>query len=143
MRPRHATNADLSDVEALRQSCSLPSGGIRSQTVHFHVSRDRQGLLGCAGIEEFGGNVAQVRGLAVARRARRAGLAGLLLSALVSDVRLRGIESLVVSTDTAAGYFSRLGFAPVELAALPTELRASPEFLATNINGTRFLKVEL
>ncbi|EHP41110.1 N-acetyltransferase GCN5 [Cupriavidus basilensis OR16] len=122
MRPRQATTTDLSDVEALLQSCSLPAGGTHRQSVQFHVSRDKQGLLGCAGIEELGGNVALVRGLAVAKRARRAGLAGLLLS----DVRLRGIESLVVSTDTSAGYFSRLGFAPVELAALPPELRTSP-----------------
>jgi amino-acid N-acetyltransferase len=111
--------------------------------VQFLVSRDREGLLGCAGIEEFSGNVALLWGLAVAKRARRAGLAGLLLSALVSDVRLRGIESLVVSTDTAASYFSRLGFAPVELAALPPELQTSAEFSTTNISGTRFLKVEL
>ncbi|MDW3687203.1 GNAT family N-acetyltransferase [Cupriavidus sp. CV2] len=143
MRPRHATTTDLPDVEALLRSCSLPAGGIRRQTVQFHISRDREGLLGCAGIEEFGGNVALVRGLAVAKRARCAGLAGLLLSALVSDVRLRGIESLVVSTDTAAGYFSRLGFAPVELAALPLELRASAEFSATAGSSTRLLKVEL
>ncbi|QOT80747.1 GNAT family N-acetyltransferase [Cupriavidus basilensis] len=142
MRPRQATTTDLSDVAALLQSCSLPAGGIDRQSVQFHVSRDKQGLLGCAGFEAFGGNVALVRGLAVAKRARRAGLAGLLLSAMVSDVRLRGIDSLVVGTDTSAGYFSRLGFAPVELAALPPELRESPEFSAASLN-TQFLKVEL
>lgn len=143
MRPRHATKTDLPDVEALLQSRSLPTGGIRSQAVQFHVSRDRVGLLGCAGIEEFGGEVAQVTGLAVAKRARRAGLAGLLLLALVSDVRLRGIESLVVMTDTAASYFSGLGFAPVEIAALPPELRGSLELSGAAVSGARFLKVEL
>ncbi len=49
---------------------------------------------------------------------RRVGLAALLVSALVADVGLGGIESLVVRTETAAGFFSRLGFSPVDRAAM-------------------------
>lgn len=78
MRPRLATKADLRDVEALLRTCSLPVGGIRSEAVQFHVSRDKTGLLGCAGIEALGGKVGLIRGVAVAERARRAGLAALL-----------------------------------------------------------------
>ncbi|MGE8369679.1 GNAT family N-acetyltransferase [Cupriavidus basilensis] len=47
-----------------------------------------------------------LRGLAVAHRARSAGLGELLLSAIVADVRQRGIESIVVRTTCAAGYFA-------------------------------------
>ncbi|RDK05053.1 GNAT family N-acetyltransferase [Cupriavidus lacunae] len=143
MRPRHATKADLRDVEALLRSCSLPVGGIRSEAVQFHVSRDRTGLLGCAGIEALGGKVGLIRGVAVAERARRAGLAALLVSALVADVRLRGIESLVVRTETAAGYFTRLGFTPVDRAAIPHELLASREFSDTGARTAAIMKVEL
>lgn len=96
MRPRLATKADLPDVEALLRSCSVPAGGICSRAVQFHVSLDKRGLLGCVGIEEFDGRIGLLRGLAVVERARRAGLGALLVSALVTDVRLRGIESLVV-----------------------------------------------
>ena len=39
MRPRHATKADLRDVEASLRSCSLPVGGMHSEAVRFHVSR--------------------------------------------------------------------------------------------------------
>ncbi len=143
MRPRHATEADLPDVEALLRSCSLPAGGIRSQAVQFHVSRDKGGLLGCAGVEAFGGSVGLLRGLAVAERARRSGLADLLVSALVADVRLRGIDTLVVGTTVAAGYFSRLGFTPVDRAAIPLELLASRDFANTCISETTLLKAEL
>ena len=143
MRPRHATKADLRDVEALLRSCSLAVGGIHSEAVQFHVSRDKTGLLGCAGIEMFGDSVGLLRGVAVAERARRAGLAALLVSALVAEVRLRGIESLVVRTETAAGYFSRLGFTPVERSAIPHELLASREFSDTGARTAAIMKAEL
>ncbi|ODV43777.1 acetyltransferase [Cupriavidus sp. UYMMa02A] len=143
MRPRHATTADLLDVEALLRSCSLPVGGIRNKAVQFHVSRDRTGLLACAGIEMFGGSIGLLRGVAVEQRARRAGLAALLVSALVADVRLRGIDALVVGTKAAAGYFSRLGFTLADPAAIPLELLASREFAHSVISETTLLKAEL
>ncbi|WP_316150615.1 GNAT family N-acetyltransferase [Cupriavidus sp. BIC8F] len=143
MRPRRATKADLRDVEALLRSCSLSVSGIHGEAVQFHVSRDRTGLLGCAGIEELGGKVGLLRGVAVAERARRAGLAALLVSALVTDVRLRGIESLVLRTETAAGYFSRLGFTPVDRAAISHKLLASREFSDTGTSTATVMKAEL
>ncbi|WER49914.1 GNAT family N-acetyltransferase [Cupriavidus sp. WKF15] len=111
--------------------------------MQFHVSRDRTGLLGCAGVEEFGGSVGLLRGVAVVQRARRAGLAALLVSALVADVRLRGIDTLVVGTKVAAGYFSGLGFTPADRADVPLELLASREFANTNISEATLLKAEL
>lgn len=143
MRPRRATEADLPDVEALLRSCSLPVGGIRGNAVEFHVSRDKRGLLGCAGIEAFGGSVGLLRGVAVAQRATRAGLAALLASALVADVRPRGIDTLVVGTKAAAGYFSRLGFTPIDRAVIPPEVLASREFANASIIETPLMKAEL
>jgi amino-acid N-acetyltransferase len=111
--------------------------------VQFHISRDKTGLVGCAGIEVFGGAVGLLRGVAVAQRARRAGLGAFLVSVLVADVRLRGIDTLVVGTKVAAGYFSRLGFTPVDRAALPAELRDSREFADAHTGDTPLLKAEL
>ncbi|CAG9187450.1 GNAT family N-acetyltransferase [Cupriavidus pinatubonensis] len=143
MSARHATTADLPDVEALLGSCSLPVGGIRSEAVQFHVSRDKTGLLGCAGIEVFGDRIGLLRGVAVEQRARRSGLAALLVSALVADVRLRGIDTLVAGTKAAAGYFSRLGFTLADRAAIPPALLTSHEFAHTHIAEMTLLKAEL
>ncbi len=74
---------------------------------------------------------------------RRAGSAALLVSALVADVRLRGIESLVIRTETAAGYFTRLGFTRVDRAAIPPELLAFREFSDTSASAAAVMKVEL
>jgi amino-acid N-acetyltransferase len=90
---------------------------------------------------EFGGSVGLLRGLAVVERARRAALAPLLVSALVADVRLRGIESLVLRTEDAADYFSRLGFMPVDRATVPPQLLASHEF--STARDADLMKVDL
>ncbi|WP_238587469.1 GNAT family N-acetyltransferase [Cupriavidus sp. IDO] len=111
--------------------------------MQFHVSRDRTGLLGCAGIEELSGKIALLQGVAVVERARGAGLAALLVSALVADGRLRGIESLVVRTEAAAGYFTRLGFTPVDHSAIPPELLASRELSDSGAIAAAVMKVEL
>ncbi|MDF3834851.1 GNAT family N-acetyltransferase [Cupriavidus basilensis] len=123
--------SDLPEVEALLRSCTLPVGGIGEHALQFHVSRDKSGLLGCAGIEEYGGTVGLLRGLAVAERARCAGLGELLMSALVADVRQRGLESLVLRTETAAGYFSRFGFTKIPRSEVPHRLLVSREFAET------------
>ncbi|WP_238587095.1 GNAT family N-acetyltransferase [Cupriavidus sp. IDO] len=111
--------------------------------MQFHVSRDKTGLLGCVGIEVFGDSVGLLRGVAVAERARRAGLAALLVSALVADVRLRGVDTLVVGTRAAAGYFSLLGFTLADPAAIPPELLASREFANARISEMALLKAKL
>ena len=143
MRPRHATKADLPDVEALLRSCSLPTEGIREQTVQFLVSRDKAGLLGCVGIQECNSKVALLRELAVTERARRAGLAALMVSTLVADLRMRGTESLVVSANSAVGYFSRLGFIPVDRTKALPELLASPEFSNRDAHSMALMRVKL
>ena len=143
MRPRHATKGDLPDVKALLQSCTLPSESIGGKSVQFLVSREKTSLLGCIGAQELDGKVALLRELVVAERARRAGLAALMVSVLVADLRMRGIESLVVSTNNAVGYFSRLGFTPVDRKKVLPESLASQELSNGNTRGMVLMRVEL
>jgi amino-acid N-acetyltransferase len=107
MRPRYATENDFPEVEALLRACALPIEGVRAHIERYIVARDNAGLLGCAGIEQYGA-VGLLRGLAVAQRARSAGLGELLISTIVADVRQRGVESIVLQTTSASAYFARL-----------------------------------
>lgn len=143
MRPRRATIADLPDVEALLRICALTVDDVNNEAVQFHVSRDRTGLLGCAGVEEISSKVAVLRVLAVTERARRSGLAGLLLSTLIVDMRLRGIESILVMEDCAANYFARFGFTPAERESLPVTLLNSSEFSNVNVAEMGAMRVDL
>ncbi|MGU7774725.1 GNAT family N-acetyltransferase [Burkholderia sp. MR1-5-21] len=126
MRPRYATEKDVPEVEDLLRTCQLPVDGVREHINGYLVSRDSEGIIGCAGLEQYG-KVALLRGIAVARRARLAGLGELILSFLVADARQSGIESLVVHPAGAAPYFEQIGFTAAETAVLPADLQRSLE----------------
>ncbi len=122
MRPRYATEEDWPEVEALLSASSISVEGIHEHITQYIVSRDKAGVLGCIGVDRYG-TTGVLRVLAVAQRARSAGLGELLISAIVADVRLRGVESIVLQTTSAAGYFARLGFTPMNPADLPQSVR--------------------
>jgi amino-acid N-acetyltransferase len=98
-----------------------------SHFTQYMIARDKCGLLGCAGIERYE-TTGVLRALAVAQRARSAGLGELLVSAIIADVRQQGIETIVLQTKSASGYFARLGFAPIGMSELPSSVRPSHEF---------------
>jgi len=127
MRPNHATEKDWPEVEALLHASSLSVDGVHEHIAHYIVVRDNAGLLGCAGMERYD-TTGVLRALAVAKRARSAGLGELLISAIVADGRQQGVESIVLQTKTASGYFERLGFTPIGILDLPPNVRPSREF---------------
>ncbi|WP_249221490.1 GNAT family N-acetyltransferase [Cupriavidus sp. KK10] len=106
---------------------------MREQVTQYIVSRDNAGLLGCAGIERYE-TTGVLRVLVVVQRARSAGLGELLMAAIVADLRLRGVKSIVLETKSASGYFARLGFAPIDISALPQSVRAAHGF-RRDLNG--------
>ena len=127
MRPHYATEADWPDIEALLRASSLFSEEKHDHLAQYMIARDNSGLLGCAGIERYE-TTGVLRALAVAQRARSAGLGELLVAAIVADVRQQGIETIVLQTKTASGYFARLGFTRIGVSDLPTSIRPSHEF---------------
>ena len=126
MRPRYATKKDLPEVEDLLRTCELPVEGVREHIDRYLVSRDSGGIIGCAGLEHYG-KVGLLRCIAVARRARFAGLGDFIFSLLVADARESGIESLVVDSTGAERYFEKIGFTAAETSELPDDLRRSLE----------------
>lgn len=126
MRPYYATEADWPDIEALLRASSLSAEGRHDHITQYMIARDKSGLLGCVGMERHE-TTGVLRTLAVAQRARSAGLGELLLSAIVADARQQGIETIVLQTTTASGYFARLGFAPIGIADLPSSISPANE----------------
>ncbi|MGY2492730.1 GNAT family N-acetyltransferase [Cupriavidus necator] len=127
MRPRYATEQDWPEVEALLSASSLAVDGMHEHSTQYIVVRDNAGLLGCAGIERYE-TTGVLRALAVVQRARSAGLGELLIAAIVADLRLRGVESIVLQTRSASAYFARLGFTPIDISELPQAVRPAHEF---------------
>lgn len=79
------------------------------------------------GLEPLNG-VGLLRSLAVASPHRGKGLAKALYTSIVAYARGRGIKKLYLLTLTAAGFFSKLGFAKIERGNVPAALQGTEEF---------------
>ena len=123
--------ANLEDLEAVRSliiGAGLPQDGLEDQFGSgYAVAVESGRLVGVAAVERYA-SFGLLRSVVTSaeQRGRRIG------EALVHDrlawAERAGLRSIYLLTTTAAGYFPRLGFEVVERAAVPPEIRASPEF---------------
>ena len=120
------TACDLGEVKTLLATCRLPTEDIGRDAV-FMAARRREQLCGVAGFERFG-EVALLRSVAVHPTWRRKGIARALCEAIMHEARQRGVQQLFLLTTDADRFFARLGFAAIDRAALPDEVRATAQF---------------
>ena len=124
---RPADLADLAACRGLVDACGLPLAGLEHGFPGGYVVAADKVLVGCAGVERY--DVAGLlRSVAVAPAGRGRGLGEQLTRNRIAHARAMRLESLWLLTTTAAAYFSRLGFAPIDRTAAPMALRRSAEF---------------
>jgi amino-acid N-acetyltransferase len=132
---RRAVAADRAAVEQLLLRVSLPIVGITTllteHATDFVVADDpavRGELAAVAGLERCGPSDALLRSVAVHPRWQKHGLAREAVAALADHARESGIESLYLLTTTAAEYFPRMSFVPIDRATVPATIAATEEF---------------
>ena len=118
---------DLNGVLTLLDESGLPRDGVAEHFGDFLVAHAADRVLGVVGLEHYGA-CALLRSLAVAPTHRGRGLGAALTRAIVDRARASGVESLVLLTTTAAGFFSRLGFRPIARDEADAPVRGSVEF---------------
>jgi amino-acid N-acetyltransferase len=106
----------------------LPVVGVENALPNFTVAEHDGAIVGVAGLEECGAEVALLRSVAVASEWRNRALGGQLVRRVIADARARGIESLFLLTTTAERYFPNFGFVPVSRDEAPAAIRATGEF---------------
>ncbi len=126
IRLRSATTDDLPAIERLLVAADLPVDGVAGALPQFVVADEGAGAVGAAGLE-WHGDHALLRSVVVAPEARGRGLARAMVDRLLEPAAARGARVYLLTT-TAERYFATLGFAAVDRAAVPAEIRASPEF---------------
>lgn len=124
-----ATSRDLPEVLALLRQCKLLEDGVAEAIDSFWVARSTHGLIGCAGLETYGG-FGLLRSVAVDESARGSGLGERLVARVAAAARARGLSHLFLLTTTAPGFFERRGFQRVERSAVPAQVAESWEFRA-------------
>jgi len=122
-----ATLADEVLVRSLLRDSELPHADIRDHLPRFVLAIDESGVAGVVGLEVHG-HSGLLRSLAVQEDRRNRGLATALVEEIVRRARRGGVRELYLLTTTAAGFFSKLGFEPLDRTAVPGEISSTEEF---------------
>jgi amino-acid N-acetyltransferase len=120
---------DTRAVTALLLAAKLPTEDLTSapglRTWVLEVAGE---LAGAIALEGPGSAARLLRSLVVAPRHQRRGLGQSLVARVELDARAEGVEQLVLLTETAQRFFSRLGYRAIERSAAPKPLQQSAEF---------------
>jgi amino-acid N-acetyltransferase len=124
---RPATPNDWHRLAQLLATSSLPLDGAREHVSDFVVAERDGTLVGCAAVERYG-RAGLLRSVAVAESERGNGTGAALVAQCMEAARASGIDTLVLLTTTADGYFPRFGFERIDRDAAPDAVRESAEF---------------
>jgi amino-acid N-acetyltransferase len=122
-----ARDSDRTAIEGLLAGAGLPLDGLELALDTAVVARGTDAIEGCAAVEPYG-SYGLLRSVCVAAGLRGTGMGHRLVEAAEQLAASRGIAELYLLTDTAEGWFPRLGYVPATRAQVPAALTASPEF---------------
>ena len=118
----------LTAVEVLLRSADLPVEGLADHFPGGYVVVEQAGrVVACARLEVYGRS-GLLRSVAALPELRREGLGRVLVRDRLDRAREMRLDGVYPLTTTAADYFPRLGFRPVERSAVPEALGRSHEF---------------
>jgi len=127
-RVRASRAADLAAVRKLLLGAGLPIEDLDgAPDLRFWIAEDGDRVVGAIGLEKSGA-ARLLRSLVVSRSHQKHGLGRHLVEALERDVAADGVELLVLLTQTADGFFRRLGYGVVERETVPDDVKQSAEF---------------
>ncbi|HET6272642.1 MAG TPA: arsenic resistance N-acetyltransferase ArsN2 [Bacteroidota bacterium] len=124
---RQATRVDLTGIEQLLESASLPTLGVSEHIRHFLVAEMEGEIAGAIGLEVYG-ETALLRSAVVASGLQRTGIGGLLYAQIVEQAKRLAVQRLILLTNTAEKYFERKGFKKIDQKSVTGPITSSVEF---------------
>jgi amino-acid N-acetyltransferase len=124
---RSATGVDLPEVSKLLESEKLPTVDLPPNLAQFFVEEKDGRVVGSIGLEVYG-TAALLRSMAVSASHRNKGIAGELISKLLTEAKAKGIRSIYLITNTAELYFKKKGFVQISKENVERGVLASAEF---------------
>jgi arsenite methyltransferase len=116
----------VSGLTELISSADADDGALRGGLT-IAAAGARRTVAGAAGLEVYGRD-GLLRSVVVDPVWQGRGLARELVASRLHQAAKLGLRTVYLLTGTAAGYFSQLGFTPVDRSEAPQGLRDSPEF---------------
>jgi amino-acid N-acetyltransferase len=127
MRIERATPDDVPAVEALLAAVGLPLDGAAEALGTGVVAREGDAVVGAAAVEGYG-EAGLLRSVVVADERRGTGLGRALVAAAEDLARSLGERDLYLLTETAADWFSHLGYEVVDREVAGAAVGESIEF---------------
>jgi len=127
VRIERAQPADLPAVLGLLTAAGLPLDGVAQAFEVGVVAREGETVVGAVGVERCG-SAGLLRSVVVAPERRGAGIGRDLVAAAERVARDEGVTELFLLTETAIGWFPRLGYAVVPREDAVAVVGASVEF---------------
>ena len=119
----------LGQLENLLKNNNLPVEDVVECGENFCGIFDGDRLVAAGGLEPAG-NFGLLRSVVVRPEYRGRGLARAIVEFLLEQAQLHGREAVYLLTETATGYFEKLGFDPVERAQVPVAVAQTRQFVA-------------
>ena len=119
----------LEDVRTRLLSEGLPVQNLGAAPVSFFEARTETGVtVGWGGLEQYG-DQAILRSVVVNGVLRGLGTGRVMVEALIKEAGKQGLSQLWLLTQSAEGFFSKLGFDVVARETAPLAIRSSEEFI--------------
>jgi L-amino acid N-acyltransferase YncA len=122
-----ATVADLPAILDLLRRSNLPIEGVAEHIDATLVAREGSEVVANATLELYDSS-ALLRSVAVDEHLRGTGLGHAITRAALDLARQHGVTNVYLLTETAADFFPRFGFHPVDRDTIPSAVRGSIEF---------------
>jgi len=133
---------DLPAIRALLAEGDLPADDVADHLTAFLVARQGSALVGTIGMEIMP-PIGLLRSLAVTAGSRSRGAGAALIGDLLARARQRGLREAYLLTTTAADYFARRGWTPIDRADAPDAIRATLQFQGLCPGSARCMKLTL
>jgi amino-acid N-acetyltransferase len=130
------------DVLSLLARSGLPLDGLADHQHTTLVARQEDAIVGSAALELYG-NAALLRSVAVDQARRGQGVGKRLAHAALEMARQHGVKQVYLLTETAADYFQRLGFHPIERHQADSAVQMSVEFTSACPQSAQTMMLEL
>jgi amino-acid N-acetyltransferase len=127
MLNRNAIQADLQSVQKILHDNQLIWEDCEAHLKHFIVMEVEHKVIGLGGIEPYGSN-GLLRSIAVTSAYRSRGVGRTIYTLLQAYAHQLGINTLYLLTETAADYFSTLGFKHIARSNVPDSIKETQQF---------------
>jgi len=140
---RQATEKDTAAIRSLLESQKLPTETVGTKITEFYLAFEHEDIIGVAGFEYYGED-ALLRSVAVPASLQKKRIGSQLVDWMISLAKQKGIEKIVLLTETAAKFFAKKGFIIVDRSSIKNEqMKKSSQFGSCCCSSAICMKLDL